>query len=141
MRLSSMAARLRTSSIRLSSALMRRSMLGSFRSVHGPRNSHLAAAHQLCHCAASPSSSTSSGGFEVSAAIAGESVNQADRKRLKPPQARADAFGKFFDLLGLLQAGDGEHMAVVLLELFLELLADLDQSVGVLEVSLVVCLE
>ena len=57
------------------------------------------------------------------------------------PQARTDSLDQFLDFIGLLERGDGENVAVVLLQLLLQLFRQIGQLGGVLQVLFVLGLE
>src|SRR5215831_15344856 len=87
----------------------------------------------FCHCSASA---------ESSRAIAGAGcARTAVAARLTAAQARADLLNQLFDVIRLFQSRQRENEPVVLFEILLQLLGQVNQQCGVLQVLLVLGLE
>src|SRR5450755_3541357 len=92
----------------------------------GSRNCQPRCSQEDCQILASPPSSTSRGALGVCAAHARAAMSSAQATRdPSMHQARVDTFSKFFNLFGLLQAGYGKHVTIVLLQLLFQFLRQL----------------
>src|ERR1017187_8978613 len=104
---------------------------------------------QSCHCTVSLGSSSATAGVFVWAAgvfvwAAGGLFCPASgqpRSRLIVAQARTNSFGQFLDIICLLERRHGENVAIVVLQLHLQLFGQIRQFGGILQVLLVLGLE
>src|SRR5580700_396819 len=154
MRVSSTGRRWVASATLAASVLIRSSMFLSASWLEGSRNCQPRCWHQACQVWLSPPSRTRRGDFTVCAAPArtarvrtspnrtGEGARgRADEGALSAPQAGADTFGQFLNFFRLLEAGEREHVPIVLFQLLLQPLGQLDELGGILQVPLVVRLQ
>src|ERR1017187_10203331 len=97
---------------------------------------------QFCHCRVSLGSSSATAGVFVWAAggLFCPASGQP-RSRLIVAQARTNSFGQFLDIICLLERRHGENVAIVLLQLHLQLFGQIRQFGGILQVLLVLGLE
>src|SRR6516164_10622702 len=87
----------------------------------------VALAHS-CHCGASPGSTSARTGAGSTAA--------AWKTRLVMPKAVANAFRQLLDLIGLFQARHRQDVRFVLLQFLLEILGELHDLGGILDILL-----
>src|SRR5437879_6005365 len=100
---------------------------------------------QSRHGAASaPSSSAMAGGFFGAvwaaagwAAASGHCKDKSAQPSRLMPEARADSLDQFFDFIGFLEGGEGKNIAVVLLQVRLQLLREFRQFGRVFQILLV----
>src|ERR1035438_6882430 len=88
---------------------------------------------QFCHCAASPGSSSATAGVLVRVVCPASGQTSS---RLIVAQARPNSFGQFLDVIYLLERRHGENVAIVLLQLALQLFGQVRQLGGILQVLL-----
>src|ERR1700734_3462621 len=146
MRVSSTPRRWAASETLAASVLIRSSMLLSAVWLQGSRNCQPRCWHQACQVWVSPPSRTSMGDFAGCAAIghgvnSSASANRAVERALSAPQPGVYTFGQFLNFFRLLEAGEREHVPIVLFQLLLQPLGQLDQLSGILQVPLVVRLQ
>src|ERR1035441_7194571 len=93
---------------------------------------------QFCHCTVSPGSSSATAGVFVRVGCA---ASGQTRSRLIVAQARTNSFGQFLDVICPFERRHGENVAIVLLQLDLQLFGQVRQLGGILQVLLVLGLE
>src|ERR1035441_7479473 len=97
------------------------------------------------HWTASSASSSAMAGVLLWAAggwvCAACAASGQPRSRLIVAQARTNSFGQFLDVIGFLERRHGENVAIVLLQLHLQLFGQVRQFGGILQVLLVLGLE
>src|SRR5437899_982153 len=85
---------------------------------------------QFCHCTGSAASSRATAGALDGCAASGQS------SRLIVAQASANPFGQFFNVIRFLDGRHGDHVAVVLLQIDFQLIGEIRQLGGVLQILL-----
>src|ERR1039457_3843720 len=93
---------------------------------------------QFCHCARSPGSSSATAGVFVRVVCPASGQTSS---RLIVAQARPNSFGQFLNVICFFERRHGENVAIVLLQLDLQLFGQVRQFGGILQVLLVLGLE
>src|SRR5579871_1654906 len=94
---------------------------------------------KLCHCAASLESMSAMAGVlpvgaPGTAKVGGSCAKRRPHPRLIMAHARADLLDEFFDIIRFFQSGHGQDVAIVLLQVLLQLFGKLHQLRRVLQV-------